>query len=82
MDSFEKFKKRQEITRFAENFKMGVVGVLTLSVLIFIIAGKEAVKPFILYWAGFMVLLLIVCAVQDFRNARKIKKLGIGYERY
>ncbi len=77
MNSFENFKKKQEIGRFAENTKMAVVGVTLLSVIVFTFLGKETVKPYIWYWVGFMVLLLVICAVQDLINHNKIKKLGL-----
>ncbi len=77
MKEFEDFKKRQEIVRVADNTKMVVVGVLVLSIVVFTLIGKDAVKPIILHWAAFMTLLLVVCAIQDIANNRKIKRLGL-----
>lgn len=74
---FAKFKKRRELQEPAENAKMGVVGILIASVVIFSILGDDVVKDIIWYWAAFMTLLLIICAIWDIRIAIKIRKLGL-----
>lgn len=75
MESFEKFKQRRALEEKAENVKMVVVAILVLSVMVFTFIGEDAVKPIIWIWAGFMTLLLIGCAVQDYVISRKVKKL-------
>ncbi len=77
MKEFEDFKKRQQITKLAENTKFAVVGILILSVIVFTLIGKDNVKSIIWYWAAGMSLLVIVCAIQDIVNRIKIKKLGL-----
>lgn len=75
--SFAKFKQRQEIVAFADNFKMVVVGILVLSVFVFSMVGDENVRPYIWHWAIFMTSLVIACGVMDFRNHLKMKRLGL-----
>ncbi len=74
MKDFENFKRECELREPAMNTKMIVVGVLVASVIVFTIMGKDNVKPIIWYWAAFMALLVIGCAVQDFMISRKIRR--------
>ena len=75
--SFADFKKRQDIRRVADNTKSAVLAILIVSVLVFAIAGDDAVKPYIWFWAAFMAALVLVCAIQDLINTIKIKRLGL-----
>ena len=74
--NFEEFKQRQENGRLAENFKMGVVIVLLLSLGLFTAIGKENTKAIILYWAGFMTTLVVVAGILDYVAWRKNKQIG------
>lgn len=74
--NFEEFKQRQENSRVAENYKMGVVVVLLLSVVTFSAIGKENAKSIIWYWAGFMTVLVITAGILDFQAWRKNKQIG------
>ena len=74
-DSFNSFRVRRELQAPAENAKMVVVSILILSLFVFTVVDEESIRPIIWYWAGFMGLLLVGCAIQDLLIARKIKSL-------
>lgn len=75
--SFSRFQARRKLQEPAENAKMAVVGILVLSLFFFEAIGRETAKSIIWYWAGFMVFLLVACAIQDYRISQKIKRDGI-----
>lgn len=70
----DNFRRKRELQEPAENTKMTVVGILLGSVISLTIIGKDNAKSLIWYWATFMTLLVIGCAVQDLIIRRKIKK--------
>lgn len=75
MRDFEKFKQKVELQRPAENTKVAVIIILVLSLGLFTIIGKEATKSIILYWAAFMTILMLGCAIQDILINKKVKRL-------
>jgi drug/metabolite transporter superfamily protein YnfA len=77
MDSFDKFKRKQEITRFSDNYKMFVVGVLVFSVIVFTIIGDEQAKLLLWDWVAVMVALVGTMIILDIINYVKIKREGL-----
>jgi len=73
MDNHSKFMRKIELQRPADNMKLFVVFLLVLSLIVFQIMGDSAVKKIIIYWAVFMGMLVIACAIQDFLISKKIK---------
>ena len=81
MKDMDNFKKRRAIQEGPENFKMGVVVVLVMSLFLFTAIGEENSRNIIWYWASLMVVLTAIAVALDIHAYLKIKKLGIQYKK-
>lgn len=73
-EDFKKFRRKQELRAPAEFMKMAVVAMLVVSLIVFTAIGKDNAKSIVVYWAVFMSIMVIICAIQDILISRKIKK--------
>lgn len=76
-DNFRKFQQRRALQEKSEFVNTCVAIFLVVIVIGLNMIGDEAAKDVIWYWAGFMVLLVILCVIINIVVARKIKKLGL-----
>lgn len=81
LKSHDDFRRRRAIQEGPENFKMGIVAMLVISVIFLSAIGEENAKAVIWYWASGMVVLVAIAVALDIRAHLKIKKLGIQYKK-
>jgi len=78
MDEYKKLLYREKISQTADNMKMSTIGILVVSLVVFTHIGEEAAKSIVLYWAGGMLLLLVINLLLDYKISIKMRDYKDG----
>ena len=71
-DPLAEMRKREELDGKVWPFKLAMIISIFPAIIVFEAIGDTA-KTLVWYWAGFMVVMLIIIAIMDIRNSRKLK---------